>query len=63
MFLMIVVLMIVLAYWVSQQLLGHLDKNMPGFGKTGYKTEIRNEINAPEGHFDPFNLSYPASSS
>ena len=60
MFLMIVVLMIVLAYWISQQLLGHLDKNMPGFGKSGYKHEIRNENREPTCQIELFNIHNPA---
>jgi hypothetical protein len=60
MFLMIVVLMIVLAYWISQQLLGHLDKNMPGFGKTGTRYEIGNENNTQKCRIDLFTIHHPA---
>ena len=60
MFLVIIILMIVLAYWISQQLLGHLDKNMPGFGKSGYKHEIRNENSLPVIRIDLFTIHHPA---
>ena len=60
MFLMIIVLMIVLAYWISQKLLGHLDEHMPGFEKAGYKMETRNENSTPECQLDVFTIHNPA---